>query len=186
MSMISTMPAVLLESTAGATARMRDDVRVPEVHPHPGARINFLLKANYALWTESIGRALQPHGLSHGAYVMLLAMHSRPEWVASPSLLSGVIAETRTNTTRICDRLTRRGLVRRVGSTIDRRRVEVTLTAAGEALIATVEPRIDALLDRAYSIFTDAERATLESMLERLGHQMADRGAGSLRRHAPE
>ena len=184
--MMSTMPAVLLESTAGRSPRMRGETCVPECDPHPGARINFLLKSNYALWTESISRALQPHGLTHSAYVMLLAMHIRPDWVASPSSLSGVIAETRTNTTRICDRLTRRGLVRRIGSKIDRRRVEVTLTPAGEALIAAVEPVIDDLLDRAYSIFTEVERAMLEAMLERLGQQMAERGVVSLTRSDTE
>jgi len=167
-SMMSSTSASSSGGSLSSGARPRNPFGIPESEPHAGARINLLLKSSYAAWVECIGRALHPHGLTHSAYVTLLAMHSRPHWVANPSLLAGVIAETRTNTTRICDRLTRQGLIRRVGSTSDRRRVDLTLTEAGETLVTVVVPQIDRLLDETFAIFTADERASLEHMLTRL------------------
>jgi MarR family transcriptional repressor of emrRAB len=180
--MMSSISAMSSGGSPSASARPRNPFGLPESEPHAGARINLLLKSSYAAWVECIGRALHPHGLTHSAYVTLLAMHSRPHWVANPSLLAGVIAETRTNTTRICDRLTRQGLIRRVGSTSDRRRVDLTLTEAGEALVAAVVPQIDRLLDETFAIFSADERATLERMLERLNDGLTtSRGRASRR-----
>ena len=177
MSMTSSKPTDSPGASAYTVARTIGQLRVSEGDSHPGARINLLLKLSHALWAGCISRALEPHGLTHSAYVTLLAMHGRPDWVQSPSLLAAAIAETRTNTTRICDRLTRRGLIRRVGSTSDRRRVDLTLTDAGEALVAAVSPLVDRLLGEAISILTSEEQASLERLLERLSRGLMEKSA---------
>ena len=169
-------------TSSGTVARTLGQPRGPEGESHPGARINLLLKLSHALWVGCINHALEPHGLTHSAYVTLLVMHSRPDWVPNPSLLATAIAETPANTTRICDRLTRRGLIRRVGSMSDRRRVDLTLTDAGEALAAAVTPLIDHMLHEAISILTREERSSLERMLERLSRALMERSAGKLPR----
>ena len=176
--MTSSMPTVSPGASSHAITRTAGQERAPEGDAHPGARISLLLKLSRALWVSCVNRALEPHGLTPSAYVTLLAMHRRPTWVPNPSLLAVAIAETRTNTTRICDRLTERGLIRRVGSTSDRRRVELTLTDAGEALVAAVEPVIDRLLNEVVSILTSEEQASLERMLERLSQGLMKNGAG--------
>jgi len=168
---MSTMSSVSVPSSGSPgdrATRAPDLGNPPEQELHSGARINLLLKSSYSSWVDCISRALEPHGLTHSAYVTLLALHNRPHWVANPSLLAGMVAETKTNTTRICDRLTRQGLIRRVNNTVDRRRVDLTLTEGGEALVATLVPQIESLLDEAYSTFTSEERSSLERNLERL------------------
>jgi DNA-binding MarR family transcriptional regulator len=155
-----------LQSAGQPVATERDQL--------PGARINLLLKASHALLADCLGHVLEPHGLSLGAYLILLALHDRPDWVASPSSLAPLVAETRTNTTRICDRLTRKGLIRRHGNAVDRRRVDMTLTEAGEALIASLVPTIPEVIEEVYSIFTCEERASLECLLDRLSRKLTD------------
>ena len=182
MSMTSSMPTESPTVSSYTLARTLSQARAPEGDSHPGARINRLLKLSHALWGACINHALEQHGLTHSAYVTLLVMHSRPDWVPNPSLLAAAIAETPTNTTRICDRLTRRGLIRRVGSTSDRRRVDLTLTEAGEALAAAVVPLIHHLLDEAISILASEEQASLEWMLERLSRGLMEKCA----RKAPQ
>ena len=178
MSMTSSMPTDSPTASSYTLARTPSQARAPEGDSHPGARINRLLKLSHALWGACINHALEQHGLTHSAYVTLLVMHTRPDWVPNPSLLAAAIAETPTNTTRICDRLTRRGLIRRVGSTSDRRRVDLTLTEAGEALAAAVVPLIHHLLDEAISILASEEQASLEWMLERLSRGLMEKCAG--------
>jgi DNA-binding MarR family transcriptional regulator len=176
--MTSSMPTGSSAAASYTLARTLGQARAPQGDSHPGARIDLLLKLSHGLWGACIHHALEQHGLTHSDYVTLLVMHTRPDWVPNPSLLAAAIAETPTNTTRICDRLTRRGLIRRVGSTSDRRRVDLTLTDAGEALAAAVAPLMDHLLDEAISILTSEEQASLERMLERLSRGLMEKGAG--------
>ena len=183
MSTMTSMRQALSVRSSSDLAGSPSRDRAPECAHHPGARINLLLKSSYLAWVEVISRLLAPHALTHSDYVTLLAMHRRPGWVANPSLLAAVTAETRANTTRICDRLTRQGLIRRVGSARDRRKVDLTLTESGTGLVEVLEPQVDRLLDSAFSIFSSEERLQLESMLQRLIQGPIGGGRGHARLH---
>lgn len=78
------------------------------------------------------------------------------------------------NATRICDRLVAAGLMDRQESTTDRRRVQLTLTAQGDELVATVmdhrraalvrilqqmPPETHANLAAAFDLFSEAAEA---------------------------
>ena len=67
------------------------------------------------------------------------------------------------------DRLTRRGLVQRSEVPQDRRVRVVALTSAGRRLIKAAFARHEADLDEAVATLTKRERATLVSLLRKLG-----------------
>ena len=76
--------------------------------------------------------------------------------------------------TTAVDRLQRRGLVARRDDADDRRVRLVELTAAGRRLIAPAFERHAADLDRVVSVLSATERATLVSLLRKLGLGAAD------------
>ncbi len=83
-------------------------------------------------------------------YRALVVLSSRgPQRVAS---LAELLAVTPPTATRMCDRLERKGLIRRRSARQDRREVRVSLSPAGQELVAEVTARrrdeIAHLLDR--------------------------------------
>ena len=75
---------------------------------------------------------------------------------------------TKGTLTGVVDRLEARGIVRRVGSDVDRRSTRVELTVAGEALYAKVFPEVVARMKQVFSILGETERLELETSLRRL------------------
>lgn len=72
-------------------------------------------------------------------YRSLVVLASRgPQGVAS---LARLLAVTPPTATRLCDRLVRKGLVRRRSDRHDRRQVQISLTASGQRLVDLVTQR---------------------------------------------
>ncbi len=69
------------------------------------------------------------------------------------------------NATRACDRLVEAGLLARTESIIDRRRVELSLTGAGRALINAVTARRKAAIERVLARMTPEAREALTAAL---------------------
>lgn len=65
------------------------------------------------------------------------------------------------NATRACDRLVDAGLLARTESAVDRRRVELSLTAAGRGLINAVNARRKAAIERVLARMTPEAREAL-------------------------
>jgi DNA-binding MarR family transcriptional regulator len=70
--------------------------------------------------------------------------------------------------TKVLDRMERDGLLKRKGTTDDRRRVTLHLTAKGRARVKPVQRAAKAHEDRLLTQFTDDERATIKHALELL------------------
>jgi DNA-binding MarR family transcriptional regulator len=94
---------------------------------------------------------------------------------ANPSVTQSGIAEAlsiqRPNLVGIVMRLEKRGLIRRVVSESDRRSQVLSLTPRGRSLLEELNGVIAAMDRRVTSCWTDAERSTLVSLLQRLWHQ---------------
>jgi MarR family transcriptional repressor of emrRAB len=84
------------------------------------------------------------------------------------SMLSEATGETRTNMTRICDELARKGLLMRHAGVEDRRRVVLELTRKGQALIERVLPKVWAELSRGMRALNNGEKRDLERLLKKL------------------
>ena len=125
--------------------------------------------------TERLEQLVAPHGLSAVGYITMKALYGRPENLANPSELSDITGETRGNMTRICDELVDKGWLRRVPSASDRRRVELSLTEAGVALLHELVPRLHRDAEAFYRRhFNTADKANLRKLLAQFCAALAE------------
>ena len=82
--------------------------------------------------------ALRPLGLTNGQFSLLMSLN-RPEPAAMVSV-AALLAIDRTTLTAALKPLERRGLVKVIADRLDRRSRRLTLTAAGETLLASAMP----------------------------------------------
>jgi len=135
------------------------------------------MRACNVMMQERLGRLLQPHDVSALGYITMMALYSRPGNLANPSELSDATGETRGNMTRICDELVGKGLMRRVPNADDRRRVDLSLTSAGMALLDTVAPQLRKNATEFYQRhFTKADKGTLQQLLAQFSAALASDG----------
>jgi len=105
------------------------------------------------------------------ADVLLLRMikHlSSPDGNASPGELCGLIAQRPTNMTRITDALVRKGLATRRPGTVDRRRVVLRITPAGERFVRALLPQMIAELATGFAGLGTRDKQHLGRLLRRL------------------
>ena len=93
-----------------------------------------LVKTLSAQLGHHLGQKVRPHGINEVGFRTLTMLYAQLETGINPSDLSDASGETRTNMTRICDELVRKGLIRRRASKEDRRRIVLEMTKKGVAL----------------------------------------------------
>ena len=99
-------------------------------------------------------------------YRALIVLASKgPQRVASLAEALGVTPPT---ATRMCDRLVRKGLVRRRTARDDRREVRLTLTPAGQELVAQVTERRRAEIAELLATISPEDRAAMVALFGRL------------------
>lgn len=81
--------------------------------------------------------------------------------------LAATIGYDRATIGGVVDRLEHKGLVQRVVNTTDRRARALTLTAAGEALLATIRPEVIALQSDILALLTPAEQSAFRALAQR-------------------
>lgn len=117
---------------------------------------------------DRIAAALGSVGLSYAKFHLLKNLHD-----AGGPLTMGVLAEgqgcARSNITQLIDRLEAEGLVRRVDDPADRRSVLAELTPEGEAKAQEGLAQIGRVHGEFAASFTEAERAQLSQLLNRIG-----------------
>ncbi|MBN1370994.1 MAG: MarR family transcriptional regulator [Anaerolineaceae bacterium] len=86
-----------------------------------------------------------------------------------PGQISAKLLKSSGNITLVLDNLEKQGLVQRVRDTEDRRKITLTLTPAGEAVITEVFPRQAAVIADEMSALTPAEQETLGRLCKKLG-----------------
>ena len=133
------------------------------------------MRACNVMLTERLTRLVEPHGLTSVSYITMMALYSRAENLANPSELSDVTGETRGNMTRICDELVDKGWMQRVPNPEDRRRIDLSLTDSGMALLKLVAPQLRQNADDFYKrTFNKAEKATLQQLLTQFSEALAN------------
>ena len=136
--------------------------------------IYILMRSCNVMMTERLGNLLAPHGLTSLGYITMMALYSRPENLANPSELSEATGETRGNMTRICDELVDKGWMRRVPNAEDRRRVDLSLSDTGMALLNELAPQLRQNADDFYErTFTKTEKVSLQQLLTKFSAALA-------------
>lgn len=115
-----------------------------------------------------LGQVLDPHGLTPPGWAALMLMYSDPHDELNPCDVSAMTVLSRTNVTRLIDDLVARGWVQRRAAQDDRRRVLLSLTPAGIALVETVLPPVRDLYQALWDGFDDAETALYERLSRKL------------------
>lgn len=122
----------------------------------------------YSRLERSLGSALQEAtGLPHTWFEVLVRL-TRSDGRLTMGGLAGQIALTTGGVTRLTDRMESSGLVRRVPCPTDRRVSYITLTDAGRAKLEQAAEVHAANLRQTFTGFSDRERATLDTLLDRL------------------
>lgn len=123
--------------------------------------INFVSKG----LANAANRVLKAHGLNHAAYAVLVMLFGAAEFTLTPSQLADATHEKPANITRICDELLQAGLIARVSDAHDRRRVQVSLTKAGRAVISRVLPDMARMTQASFIHLSPSERVQINQLL---------------------
>ena len=122
-------------------------------------------------------RLLRPHGLTEADFRVLAALFSHADGSASPSDLCASIAHSPANMTRISDALVERGLITRVLSEQDRRRMVLQITAKGTTLLHEFLPVTSGLARAACACLSSEEMRHVTAQLKRMAGALDAAGA---------
>lgn len=133
-----------------------------------------LLKAHARL-LDRVETTLQEAGLPPLAwYDLLWALETAPEGKVRMSELAERVVLSRSNLSRLADRLEHAGFVRREACAGDRRGYYCAITDAGREMRSRMWPTYRREIDRLFGRhITDAEARTLDKCLERVATRAA-------------
>jgi MarR family transcriptional regulator, negative regulator of the multidrug operon emrRAB len=115
---------------------------------------------------------MKPFGLAEAEFRVLTTLFSQPEGVAHPSDLCARTSQSPANMSRISDALVARGLITRVSSVHDRRRMVLRITEEGEEFVRQLLPKLHQPLRRMLRDFPEAEQRQLADQLKRLAAEL--------------
>jgi MarR family transcriptional regulator, multiple antibiotic resistance protein MarR len=115
---------------------------------------------------EALETELAPFDITAAQYIILVNLASGEANSAS-RLCKGVSYDPGAMT-RMLDRLEKKGLIRRVRSGADRRRVTLELTAEGKAVYPKLTAKAAGVMNRFLRGFTKTEMRDLERLLQRM------------------
>jgi MarR family transcriptional repressor of emrRAB len=115
---------------------------------------------------------IKPFGLAEAEFRVLTTLFSQPEGVAHPSDLCARSSQSPANMSRISDALVARGLITRVSSVHDRRRMVLRITEAGEEFVRQLLPKLHLPLRRMLKNFPESEQRQLADQLKRLAAEL--------------
>ena len=125
---------------------------------------------------RGIARALEPFGLSLSQYNALRIIRGAGDAGITTLAIRERMIEEGTPITRVLDRLEQSGYVRRDRGT-DRRQVVCRVTAAGEQLLARMDPVANASDEEAMAALSLDELETLIALLDAIRLDNSDRAA---------
>lgn len=129
------------------------------------SRLQFMI---YKKMNELINHNLQPYGINDTIWTALIMLYSSPDRFIFPSDLSHIVVSSRTNITRLADEMVEKGWMKRQGCESDRRKIILTLTEAGNALVEAIVPKQWAIYTEIWQDFSLAEKNGMEALQRKL------------------
>lgn len=120
-----------------------------------------------------LDQRIRPYGLNEVEFRTLMALFSYGQEPVYPSDLCSGVAQSPANITRITDALVDRGLISRVPSDLDRRRLVLRVTDKGEALVRELIPTMWLSVREVFEDFSAAEKQLLTELLKRLSSKLS-------------
>ncbi|HVW68447.1 MAG TPA: MarR family transcriptional regulator [Steroidobacteraceae bacterium] len=140
--------------------------RIPE-YPYQLALTARLCAQLEKRMAETANEVLRPLQLTYVLYQSMMIIHGGENGVIAPTEIAELTGERPNNVTHICNHLEKQGYITRTHNPVDRRRVEVSLTAAGRRLLGKAQPLIWAAWHRRFAGFSSKELALLPQLLKR-------------------
>ncbi|TBR36573.1 MULTISPECIES: MarR family transcriptional regulator [Dyella] len=140
--------------------------RYPDFPREPAVLVR-LVKHIYKRVHDDANAMLKPWGINHPEYNILMMLYGTEGFTLNPSQLADAAGEKSANITRLTNALCDKQLIERTASDEDRRKVSLTLTAAGVAMIEDFLPDICKLLERQTQALAADEMQQLEHLLKR-------------------
>lgn len=142
-------------------------------HKLPGMPRETVVLTRLFLYTNScvnddLNRFLADHGVNTTTSLALAMIYGSEDNCVNPCQLSDALNSSRTNVTRLIDEMEKQGWVERRVSASDRRRIDLSLTPAGVALVERFLPQQWAHLHTLWDEFDATERALLERLLRKM------------------
>jgi MarR family transcriptional regulator, negative regulator of the multidrug operon emrRAB len=147
--------------------------RYPDFPRRPGVLVR-LVRHIHALLHDEANALLKPYGINHPEYNLLMMLYGTASGTMSPSELADAAGEKSANITRLTNELTDKGLISRNANADDRRKLELSLTPKGLALIDSFLPEICGLLVRQGRHLTVSEQIQLEKLLKKFLSGLAE------------
>ncbi|WP_374604819.1 MarR family winged helix-turn-helix transcriptional regulator [Niveibacterium sp.] len=91
---------------------------------------------------EHVDALMHSHGLNSTAWSVLMSIYSADDATDNPSRVSQAVCLSRPHMTRLTDELVAGGWVERVPSAIDRRSIDIRMTAQGIERVRAIFPQI--------------------------------------------
>jgi MarR family transcriptional repressor of emrRAB len=145
--------------------------RYPAFPREPAVLVR-LVKHIYKRVHDDANALLKPWGIGHPEYNILMMMYGTEGYTLNPSQLADAAGEKSANITRLTSQLCDKGLIERTACDDDRRKVSLTLSKAGLAMIDEFLPAICDLLERQTADMPTAEVARLETLLKKFLDQL--------------
>ena len=142
--------------------------RMPDL-PVPGILLCRLLLHIGREMAAGFEQQIRPYGLAEAEFRVLTTLFSQPDGAAHPSDLCVRASQSPANMSRISDALVDRGLITRVSSVHDRRRMVLRITEEGEKFVRDLLPTLHVSLRRMLRDFPDSEQRQMVAQLKRLG-----------------
>jgi DNA-binding MarR family transcriptional regulator len=127
-------------------------------------------------------KQIRPFGLTEAEFRVLTTLFSQIEGVAHPTELCSNTSQTPANMSRISDALVSRGLITRVASLHDRRKMVLRITEQGEELVRRLLPLLFQPLQEMFRDFSNEAQLQLIAQLKGLSAQLDK----ALSHHVPE
>lgn len=116
---------------------------------------------------EDLNEILKFHSLSKEQYDVLVLLRNLNGKCANMYMIQERMASKRSNTTRLIDKLLHKELVTREECSENRRKIDITITRKGIALLEKVAPKVLAYETKLADNLTSDEKESLNILLEK-------------------
>lgn len=152
--------------------RLAITCRLYPAFPREPAILVRLIKHIHKRVHDDANAKLKPWGINHPEYNILMMIYGTEGFTLNPSQLADAAGEKSANITRLTNELCDKALIERTADAEDRRKVTLTLTSKGLALIESLLPDICLLLERETANLQSGEMVQLEQLLKKFLSQL--------------
>lgn len=138
-------------------------------HQHPKEDTGFLLWKLSRLWKSNINACLEPHGLTHVQYLVLVSLQRRIKQglLTTQQDLATDAAIDKMMASKVVNALIQKGLISKVRDTRDRRAFQLQLTGQGTDAIATLRAEVS-MADQKFFESVTINKFSIASILKSL------------------